>query len=155
MKRQKTDVRQTTFEEELERYGRIAFTNRGVSMLPLLRENRDMMVIDRKGEGRCRKYDAVFYKRENGQYVLHRILKVRSKDYVIVGDHCWQKEYGITDEHILGVLSAVVRDGKELSADSWGYRLYVHLWCDFFPVRALVLRLRSKVGEWKRRLWKG
>ena len=136
----------TTFEQELQRHGQIVFTNRGTSMMPLLRENRDLMVIDRKGEARCRKYDAVLYRRENGAYVLHRVLRVRERDYVIVGDHCWQKEYGITDQHIIGVLSAVVRDGKTISVTDKRYLAYVHLWCDFFPIRALLLRGKAKLG---------
>ena len=55
--------------------------------MPLLREDRDVMIIERV-TGRLKKYDVPLYKRPNGQYVLHRILKVRENDYVICGDHC-------------------------------------------------------------------
>ena len=99
----------STFEEELERNGILIYTNRGDSMMPLLRENRDLIHI-RRVNGRCRKYDVPLYKRDSGQYVLHRILKVRKNDYVICGDNRWKREYGITDRHILGVLEAVTRD---------------------------------------------
>ena len=75
----------STFEEELERNGILIYTNRGDSMMPLLRENRDLIHI-RRVNGRCRKYDVPLYKRDSGQYVLHRILKVRKNDYVICGD---------------------------------------------------------------------
>lgn len=152
MRRSHSDSIQSTFEEQLEKYGQIVYTNQGVSMLPLLRENRDLIVIDRKGEGRCKKHDAVLYKRSNGQYVLHRILEVRQEDYVIAGDNCWQKESGITDKDILGVLAAVVRDGKEISVNNKGYQIYVHLWCEFFPIRAFLLKIRSRLGAWKRGL---
>ena len=100
----------STFEEELERNGILIYTNRGDSMMPLLRENRDLIHI-RRVNGRCRKYDVPLYKRDSGQYVLHRILKVRKNDYVICGDNRWKREYGITDRHILGVLEGVTRDG--------------------------------------------
>ena len=62
----------STFEEELERNGILIYTNRGDSMMPLLRENRDLIHI-RRVNGRCRKYDVPLYKRDSGQYVLHRI----------------------------------------------------------------------------------
>ncbi len=52
-----------TFEELLERDGQIAYTNKGVSMMPLLRQGRDLMVIDKKGPEPCKKYDAVLFKR--------------------------------------------------------------------------------------------
>ena len=37
----------STFEEELERNGILIYTNRGDSMMPLLRENRDLIHIRR------------------------------------------------------------------------------------------------------------
>ena len=88
----------TTFEAELERSGRIIYTNVGDSMMPLLREGRDLMIIEKRPQGRCKKYDAVLYKRPNGRYVMHRILKVRKDDYVICGDNRWMREFGVPDE---------------------------------------------------------
>ena len=126
-----------TFEELLDKKGCFVYTNVGVSMLPLLRQRRDIIEI-RKKQGRCKKYDAVLYKR-GGKYILHRILKVREKDYVIVGDHCIWREYGVTDDQILGVMTRVIRDGKSITPDNFWYRCYVHLWCDFYPVRAAIL----------------
>ena len=75
--------------------------------------------------------------------MLHRILKVRPNDYVICGDNRYNKEYGITDRHIIGVLTAVVRDGKEIPITDRRYRLYVHLWCDLFPIRAFILKAKQ------------
>ncbi len=139
----------STFEEQLALHGRLVYTNVGDSMWPLLRQHRDLLIIDRV-QGRLKKYDVPLYKRDSGQYVLHRILKVREKDYVICGDNRWRREYGIEDRHILGVLTGVVRDGKEISMTGFGYRLYVFLWCDLFPVRALIL------GGWYgvKRIWR-
>jgi hypothetical protein len=116
-------------------------------MLPLIRQGRDLMVI-RKPSGRLRKYDVPLYRRDNGQYVLHRVLKVREEDYVICGDNCIRLETGITDRQILGVLTAVVRDGKELPVTDWRCRLYVLLWCGLFPLRVFALK---GIRAWKRR----
>ena len=123
----------------MARDGRLVYTNVGDSMLPLIRQGRDILVIQRF-QGRLKKYDVPLCRRDSGQYVLHRVLRVREHDYVICGDNRWSKEYGITDRHILGVLTAVVRDGKELPVTDWRYRLYVHLWCDLFPLRAFLLK---------------
>lgn len=131
-----------TFEEELAEHGRLVYTNVGDSMMPMLRERRDLLIIERP-QGRLRKYDVPLYKRDNGQYVLHRILKVRKGDYVLCGDNRYGREYGITDRHIIGVLTGFVRDGKTYSVTGRGYKLYVHLWCDLFYIRAAVLRARA------------
>jgi len=129
----------SSFEEVLARDGRLVYTNVGDSMLPLIRQGRDLLIIEPR-RGRLKKYDVPLYRRDSGQYVLHRVLQVRENDYVLCGDNRWSKEYDITDRHILGVLTAVVRNGKELSVTDWRYRLYVRLWCDLFPLRAFLLK---------------
>lgn len=133
-------MNKSTFEEIIARDGKLIYTNKGDSMMPLIKEGRDLLVI-KKVDGKLKKYDVPLYKRDNGQYVLHRILQVRSEDYIICGDNRYNLEYGITDRHIIGVLTAVVRNGRELSFDSLRYKLYVHLWCDFFPIRKFILRV--------------
>ena len=136
----------SSFEEVLIQDGRLFYTNVGDSMLPLIRQGRDLLVIERP-TGRLKKYDVPLYRRDSGQYVLHRIMKVRENDYVLCGDNRWSREKGITDRHIIGVLTAVIRDEKELPVTDWRYRLYVHLWCDLFPIRACILRV---LHVWKR-----
>lgn len=140
----------STFEEELIRTGRIIYTNVGDSMMPLLRQRQDVMVIERPkawdelpadGVKKLKKYDIPLYKRDSGQYVLHRVLKVRKKDYVICGDNRYAREFGISDRHIIGILKAVIRDGKEVSVHSPLFFVYTHLWCDFFWIRAGILWL--------------
>lgn len=133
----------SSFEEVLENSGSLVFTNKGRSMLPLLRQDRDLMVIERKGPERCKKYDAVLFKRGES-YVMHRILEVREKDYFIVGDNCRKGEY-VRDDQILGVLTQVVRDGKTINRDDPAYKFYVHLWCDLFPLRSGLFFVRDGV----------
>ena len=135
-------MHKSTFEEEISHTGKLIYTNVGDSMMPLIRQNRDLLIIE-KVSGRLKKYDVPLYKRDSGQYVLHRIIKVRKDDYVMCGDNRWQKEYGITNRHIIGVLTGVIRDGKTTSVNDKKYRLYVHLWCDFFHVRALILKVKN------------
>lgn len=140
----------STFEEQLAQNGKLIYTNKGNSMMPLIKQDRDLLVIV-PAEGRLKKYDVPLYKRDSGQYVLHRILKVRDEDYVICGDNRWIKEYGIQDRHIIGVLTAVVRNGKEISVNNWKYKLYVHLWCDLFPIRAFIVHSVNKIKRIIRR----
>jgi hypothetical protein len=96
----------------------------------------------------------VLYRRPNGQHVLHRILKVRQNDYVICGDNRRVREFGVPDEWIIGVLTGVVRDGKQISVTDRKYRLYTHLWCDFFWIRAGILWIRDLPGRLRRKLRK-
>ena len=130
----------STYEEELSKHGKIIHTNVGVSMMPLLRQHRDVMIIERPN-GRLKKYDCPLYKTRSGKYILHRIIKVRENDYVICGDNCVTFERGVTDKQILGVLTGVIRDGKTITMDNKLYKLYYHLWCDFIYIRISILHI--------------
>ena len=131
-------MNKSTFEEELNRTGSLIYTNCGDSMLPLIREKRDLLII-KKVKRPLKKYEVPLYRRDSGEYVLHRIIKIGKRGYEICGDNRWRKEYGITDQHILGVLDTIVRDGKSISVTDWKYRVYMHVWCDFFYIRAGIL----------------
>ncbi len=134
----------------LEKNGYFIYTNVGYSMMPLLRPRRDLIEI-RKLSGRAAKYDVVLYRRareKSGHYVLHRVLKVLPDGkYIIAGDHNTFKEYDVTDEMILGVMTRVIRGGKSIYPNELKYRLYIHLWCDFFPIRTAILRGKGLI--WK------
>ena len=121
-------------------------------MLPLLHEKQDLVVITKKGPERCRKYDTVLFKRGH-KYVLHRIIKVCPDSYVIVGDNQFIKEC-VKEEQILGVMTRFIRKGKDISADNKLYLLYVHLWCDFYPIRAAVLHAQHMAFRVRRKLWR-
>ena len=137
-------MEKTTFEEELERKGWITYTCRGVSMLPLLRQKQDLFTVTKK-QGRCKKYDVVLYKRADGAYVLHRVVKVCKDSYVILGDNCLNKEYGIREQDILGIMTSFVRDGKEHWVEARGYRMYSKIWYLLYPVRRMGKLLKIRI----------
>lgn len=136
----------STFEEELKEKGVLVYTNVGTSMRPLIRQGKDVMIIsslDHLGRD-LRKMDVPLYKRESGQYVLHRIIKVNKDGYVIRGDNTYSNEYGVTDSQILGVLSGVIRNGKEISVNSLGYKAYSYFWLYTYYIRKVVVWMKRK-----------
>lgn len=135
-----------SFEEELEKSGKLVYTTVGASMRPLIRQDRDISIIE-KPKARLKKYDVALYKRPNGQYVLHRVVKVCDDGYVILGDNCLRKEYGIKEEQIIGILTSLVRKGKEVDFNSFGYRFYSRFWYAVYPVRVIFMRTRSLLGR--------
>ena len=139
-----------TFQEVLARDGKLVYKNKGDSLLPLVREGRDLVVIEPYAAA-PRKYDVAFYQRDNGAYVLHRIVGIRKDGYVLCGDNQWKREFGVREEQLLGRMTAVIRDGQEIPLEGFRYRLYVHARCDVFPVRAAVIRVRNHVRKKIRR----
>ena len=86
--------------------GRYVGTTVGVSMLPMIRSGKDVIVVDKKTE-RLKPYDVALYMRGDA-YVLHRVLSVRENDYVIRGDNCYSDEF-ISEDAVFGVLSVFFR----------------------------------------------
>lgn len=134
-----------TLEECLAENGFLTYRIRGVSMQPMLRQGCDLFTVVPKGSERCKKYDVVLYRRPSDPYVLHRIIEVRPDSYVILGDNCIAKEYGIRDEDILGVLTSFQHNGRTVSVSDWRYRLYSRGWVFFQPVRIFCKRVKGKL----------
>lgn len=131
-----------SFEEYLDGNGSLTYGNKGVSMLPLLRQGKDLFTVRKKGTERCKKGDVVLYRRPSDKYVLHRVIKVRREDYVILGDNCVNMEYGVKDEDIIGVMTGFVRGGRKYTVSNTWYRIYVLIWMHTIHVRIFLKRLR-------------
>lgn len=138
-----------SFETMLKEHGYIVYTCNGTSMMPLLRQQKDIVEI-RPLKTRPSKYDVILYKR-NGSYILHRILKVLPDGYLIAGDHNTFTENDISEEMILGKMVRVYRNGKSIYPTNLLYRIYVHLWCDCYPLRMFILKCKAKVISYMRK----
>ena len=128
------------FEQYFKENDRLIYTNVGVSMLPLLRQGKDLFILERKKSERCNVGDIVLYRRRN-QYVLHRIIEVKPDDYVIIGDNCTEKEYGITDNNILAVMISFIRNGKNYSVNTFSYRIYSFIWLKTITMRIFITKM--------------
>jgi len=139
----------SVFETLLKRDGTLVYKTSGVSMLPMLRQNRDLVVI-RAPVFRPRRYDVVLYRRGR-DHVLHRIIRDRGDHYLIRGDNTYVLER-VPAEDVIGVLTAFKRDGREHRVTDWTYIVYSRLWCASYPVRALYRAMRRRLGLLRRKL---
>ncbi len=119
-------------EQVVERDGMFVSTTAGFSMYPMLRDRRDVIVVKKKTE-RLKKYDVALYKKGDA-YILHRVMEVLPDSYIIRGDNCDEKEYGIKEEQVFGVLEEFYRGDKKVSLNSWKYKAYVRLYCACTPI---------------------
>ncbi len=133
-----------TVKEELMRSGNIMFPNKGVSMRPLIRQGKDLMIIEKRENYRLKKHDIVLFERENGALVLHRISDVLDDGYMILGDNCIDKEY-VREESVLGLMTGLLRNGKKIDLDSIVYKTYVKFWTGIYPLRRMLMKLKLKL----------
>lgn len=111
----------------------------------MLRSKRDIVEIHRL-ECPAERCDLVLYVRgEEQQGVLHRVIAVREKDYVIAGDNCWWREV-VPHGQVVGIAVRFYRGGRWHEVTDPGYRLYARVWTDLFYVRRPFLWLRDKAA---------
>lgn len=114
------------FRERLKAGQKIRFSPRGISMLPMIRQGIDTVTLAPLPE-KLKKYDLPLYQREDGHYILHRV--VRAEDtYTCIGDNQFVLETGLTHDQMIAVVTGFSRGDREYSVDDWRYRLYCRFW---------------------------
>lgn len=99
-----------------------------------------------------RRGDMVFYCRDNGVYVLHRVVKVCGDGtYAMCGDAQLVLEYGIRNDQIIAKVTEFARRKRWRSSSNAGYKIWWHLLLAVTPVCRFVLRgfrfLKRKTGK--------
>ncbi len=132
--------------------GSFKLTVTGTSMIPTLRGGRDSVVLSRAPEALA-KYDLPLYRRRNGSFVLHRVVRVEADgSYTMCGDHQWRLEQGIRREQIVGLVTQLERKGRVISVHDRGYLRRVRFWVRVLPLRRVILRICILPGSIRRRL---
>lgn len=125
----------------------------GNSMYPMLFHRRDSVTLATVSQP-LRKGDLILYRRENGTYVLHRIVTKPVKDvFFCAGDNQWAREQVCSSQVIARVIR-FVRKGKQHPVSSLSHRSYVWLWIALFPLRKPLIRLRRGIGRLRRKIKK-
>lgn len=137
-------------KEKLANGADVAFTPGGASMKPML-SGSDKVILQ-KPQGRLKKYDLPFYfRKRTNQYIIHRVIGFdRDGGYIISGDNQTEKEYGVTDSDILGVVTGFYRKGKYHSVNELSYRIYCVLRNFFRPARRVYRALKSRIFKKRR-----
>ncbi len=131
-------------KEQLAAGMSVSFSPRGVSMLPMIRQGRDTVELS-PVEGRLKKYDLPLYQRDDGHYVLHRIVKV-DEFYTCIGDNQLSLEYPVRHDQVIAVVTAFTRDGKRTEVTNLWYRLYCRFWHITRPIRYLCRYVKIRLS---------
>ena len=125
-------------EEILKTGGTATLTVTGNSMWPMLHHQVSRVRLAPVGE--LKKGDLPLYRRDNGAYVLHRILSVEPDGtYTCCGDNQWHPEKGLRREQMLAVVTDFCRTGEYwVSGNDRKYRLYTRIWMAARPLRRYI-----------------
>lgn len=117
----------------------------GTSMFPLLKAGRDTVII--KAASEFAVGDIIFYRRDDGHFVLHRIVGTDENGYILCGDNQTLLEKNIENRHIIAKVIQIRRDGKIIKPEDPKYSKCVNFWIKFLPHRRLPLVIMRKLSK--------
>ena len=138
------DAMMPLIKEQLAKGKNVQFKPKGTSMRPMLRQGVDSVVLSPLPQGKLKKYDLPLYQRDNGQYVLHRIVAV-GDTYTCIGDNQYEYEYGVRPDQMIGLVTGFYRDQDYHSVTQLSHRMYRSLWHHSRKVRPKLRRLRKVI----------
>ncbi len=109
-------------EEGIARNGKYRFYPRGVSMQPLLYAGEDSVELSRACD--INKYDMLLYQRDDGSFVLHRVVKVRGDLIDFCGDAQCFVEKGVRRDQIKAGVYAFYKGERRIEVTDKKYLRY-------------------------------
>lgn len=140
--------------EILDGGGEFTLTITGTSMYPFILGGRDRVTLSPIC-GRLKKNDLPLYRRRDGSFVLHRVVRVEDDgSYTMCGDHQWMLERGIRQEQLIALATAYVRKGRTITDRNVLYRVYRTVWTWVLPRRYVFFRWNDRLHRLGRRLFR-
>lgn len=121
---------------------------KGHSMRPLLRSERDQVVLSPcTAPARLQPGDIVLF-RTYGRHILHRIVRRDGDRLTLAGDGNYRITEQCTTRDVVGVATRAIRaSGRTVGFDSPGWRLRSRLWLSIPPwLRQQLLRVLWHTG---------
>lgn len=122
----------------------------GSSMSPFLIHNRDIIFF-KAPDRKLRRGDMVFFQRDSGQYVMHRIYAVKPEGYYIIGDAQTEIEGPVRPEQIFALIIKVKRKDKWLEPGDFWWDFFEKIWSRSIPLRKVFMKLYGLVSKIRRR----
>ena len=118
-------------KEVIDKGGEFRLFPRGTSMLPLLCEGDDSVMLGAATD--IKEGDVLFYRRKNGAFVLHRLIEKRDGTFTMCGDHQVGLEYGIEPHQVLAKMVGYYKGDVYHAIDEPQYLEYVKKRINSFP----------------------
>ena len=123
----------------------VRFRLKGNSMFPLLRNGKDVVVLEKCPADSLQPMDVVLF-RYQGKHVLHRIIRREGERLLIQGDGSMVAKEECTVDDVVGKVVQICRtSGKVLSVDSWKWRLPSRLWRSLGFLRTWLLKITYRL----------
>ena len=118
----------------------------GNSMSPFLIHGRDTIYLSRLTHP-VKRGDVLLYQRDSGAYILHRVYKIESDSFTMVGDAQTELEPGIRPEQVIAIMSSAERKVKKQAPRSFWWEFFEKIWIRMVPLRPIVRKVYTAVSS--------
>ena len=110
----------------------------GNSMSPFLEHGRDTIYF-KTPDRPLKRGDMIFFQRENGQYVMHRLVKIKNDACYCIGDNQTETEGPIPKERVFALITRVKRKNKLIDKKNGWWFFFSHVWIHLIPLRHFLI----------------
>ncbi len=128
----------------------VSVTVTGSSMAPFLAHLRDSIIVSPPPR-QFHRGDMVFFQRQDGSYVMHRIHHLKEGKLYLVGDNQTEIEGPIDPEQVFGIVRKVIRNGKLLQKGDFWWDFFEKAWIRIVPLRPAAVKAVSIVYKLRNR----
>ncbi len=128
----------------------VSVTVTGSSMAPFLAHLRDSIIVSPPLR-QFHRGDMVFFQRQDGSYVMHRIHHLKEGKLYLVGDNQTEIEGPIDPEQVFGIVRKVIRNGKLLQKGDFWWDFFEKAWIRIVPLRPAAVKAVSIVYKLRNR----
>lgn len=133
----------SVLRELTEQGHEVSMTISGSSMAPFLIHERDIICF-KKPERDLRRGDMVFYQRDGGQFVMHRIRKVKPEGFYMIGDAQTVTEGPLRRDQIFAVVTKVKRKDRWIKPGDFWWEFFAGPWLRMIPFRRAAAAVYAK-----------
>ncbi len=125
---------------------RVRIRAKGNSMRPFIRDNRDLIVLEKPNARSFQRGRLLLVQMPEGNYVLHRVKKTGNNRLVLQGDGNLLIFETCTTENVIAEATGIIRDGKSIGRGSFQWNLYHYLWPKNLFLRRICLALYRRIS---------
>lgn len=139
-----SEISNRSIEQVLEEQGELIRPIEGDSMMPLLDHKTDLVKLV-PAPSHLEIYDLPLYRRPDGTLVLHRVIRVRRRHYIICGDNRSRYEK-VPRKWVIALAVGRYRNDQYLDFETPEHRAVVRHLCEKRDSKA------ERIRHWWRRI---
>lgn len=124
---------------------RVRIRAKGNSMLPLIRDGKDEIILEKPNEQSFLKGRLLLVRLRDNKYILHRVKGFDNTNLTLQGDGNLSIVETCSSHFVIAEAVAVIRNGKTIRIGSLQWNAYRYLWPKGYLLRRICLGIYKRM----------